>query len=429
MILADDPLPALFMSSYLLDSCLRKLKNVTLYVGLDLPFNFSTSCEEKKRLHLEATKSVLAPYSDKWGDCMAPRYFTGDCNYFSLFSILKERKLRGLELIKIRQVLESLKVDPRDVEEIWCRKGSLDGHFFYLCKNATGVSFEHGLPDIKNSLFEGVLRDQTRGRLGRVPKYIRQPVRRLKRFYFKSVDKIFLYFTANFETRFKKSLSLLGQEIKAGNPSNTKIELLSPSLLLDRTEEIGRNNHLFECSIPERSGLILTMFPYPKPWYEFSRNDVLKVFNAFEDYLLSELVPYFQSKGISTLVFKSKLFFDDYSDEGIARLDRLSKLFKIVYLSDLSKHNYPTEFYLPFLRPKILVAAYSTVLFFAKKMYPDIETLTYDQWFISLATRERYLQFREFSWYRKVFNDQFGHCFRDLLPTEKSGQISQVQEN
>lgn len=419
LILADDPLPALFMSSYLAQ-VEDDIVTHAFYVGIALPSDLEQDLPQKLQRHVEATLSILSPYVSSVGVCKALRYFPCQVSFLGIDEIKIEKRKRFYEIEMVRNALKEKGIDPNKVVEIWCRKSSFDSHFFYVCKNAVGVSFEHGLSDIRNALFYGQKLNPAGGRLKFMPVAIRGGIRDIKKMFSRFLNRKIYYFDPNIDDRFKSSVSLVGREIKQGNKLNSSVDVLHAELLLKRAKNeqlIARKDW---SQIKHPAALVLTMVPYPKPWSSSARKDVLKLFHHFETYILEKYVPEFRKKNIQCIVFKSKAFFEDYTNEGVACFSRLSKEFQIIYLSDISEHNYPTEFYLPFINPKILIAAYSTALFFAKKIYPDIETFTYDEWFRSYAKENNYPQFEEFSWYREIFNIQFYEQFKNMLPRDVS---------
>lgn len=309
--LVNDPLPGLFMSSWFLQNRLdgeSGIRNVGVYTGPEVFDEYEydakplasradylkpsedASAREKARqnreTHIESThRSLSGVRLDSWCMCFAKRYFCRPA-LSSLSALRLERKNRAKELREIRELLITNNIDPTAVFEIWSRDTGVDRHFIHLCPNAKLVFFEHGISDVRNCVLDNQAPIVAGGRLGRLPNFIKVPIRLLKEYLergvYNFVEKYFLYFSTNCVPQIR--VSLLADEIAKGKSHKYSDKKTLPGQVLAASNLVHPSGDAIFQNVGNSVALILLMIIYPKPWGPDARRDQLQMLRAFEDY-------------------------------------------------------------------------------------------------------------------------------------------------
>lgn len=417
----DDPLPALFMAAYLrqLNTISKEpIRTIAIYDGLELNRTHFQNFEREQKTHIEASQFPLHDLIDDWLILPTLRYNVSYPNPLNFKKMMKERKCRQKELGAIQALFADHMIDPSLVVEIWSRDAFVDQHFHFLCPQAKIYFFEHGLSDIRNALTTGQ-EDKRLGRLSFLPNGLAEFLRSFRSRVSRFLEERFYYFSKSSNTRVTR-VSLLADEIRAGNNRGQKLEPLNSSGILAASQALHSHEVDLARAVEGPCALILLMYVYHKPWNQNFERDQSKMLRDFEMMLAESYGSEFEQQGIKTLVFKGRFFHEDFSAEGVRAFDTLKQKYKVIYLSDYSPRNFPTEFYLGLLQPKIILSAYSSASVFAKKILPEINSYTYDRWFTQYIRNQFNTHFDDFAWYRPCFEERFGSIFKKILPLEKN---------
>lgn len=179
-----------------------------------------------------------------------------------------------------------------------------------------------------------------------------------------------------------------------------------------------KKNFLPHCDnfkkIKNKPHLAIILLENIKPWAK-SKLDHEEYFFNFETMLINRSVTKLKKLGIKTLVFKSKHWHEEYSEEAIKSFDRLNNFFELKYFSDYYD-NYPLEYFLKTLNPKVIIGNLSSGLYFAKHIIPNVKTYTYHDWFIDYTTKKFGATYPDFRYLNEILFEREVKHFQSLNP-------------
>ena len=341
--------------------------------------------DEKFKLNQQVIKDALGDVVEKWIDCTPKRiipFFSFNMINFKIN--IEERKQRKYDLAYIRDVFYSNGIILDKIDEIWYGNGFFTKHFFCLCPKAIGKAFEHGIHETGE--FTQMNTPDDIGRISRFPDFIKKPLRILKKYLYIKMEEIFMFFNSATIDQ-KNCISLLAAEIKSCNLSNNKICHLSSQKYIhtlnqiatipeiERYKQHGGNNAII---------LIEYLADYPG-----EQSGLQKFYRDFEDFIFKNYTEILERHEIENIFIKAAFYREEYSDICLNSLSRLKKKYNVINLSQIKTKNFPIEFFLTVLKPKIFIHELSSSSFYVKKLDPSIQIHSYHQWFLNYLDEKR----------------------------------------
>lgn len=391
-------------------------RTIGVYCSRDFDDSYSSDIENKKSIYMKACRAPLEAVVDEWVVCMPTRYISFGGSLRRPYEMMKERTRRRNELAFIRETLSEKNISLEDVREIWCGNSSFDPHFFYLCPDAAGFQFEHGLSEVRNELSSQARSEHAEGS-GPVNGHYLESIKQARKRLIRRIYKRWLYFT---QDNVKRSayVSLLGDEIRSAKPGTSEVMTIRVREVVSTIQSVMRSDPSlsFLSQLEGNTAVIMLMHLRPKPWGKKEADELLGYFDQFESYVCDDLRETFQKYRIKNIVFKSRFFHEEYSEEGFSRFNRLSRMYNLIFLSTYSKANYPVEFYVPILKPTLLIGLLSSGLFNSKKLLPGLNTFTYDAWYNHFTLEHLQGVHPELGPLRELFFNTHGQAFKKVLP-------------
>ena len=422
ILLVHNPLVSLFMSAWFKQVCVRdkgEWQTVGVYVSRDFDESYSADIENKKSIYKKACLAPLETIVDKWVDCMPNRYAVF-CSIRRPIELIKERHIRTRELKNINNTLIRNGIHLINVNEIWYSNSSFTPHFLYLCPNAAKYRIEHALPEFYNEEIHQLI-SETNPELPIRSGFLDNSFAKLfieikKRLLIKIHKKLlfFMYDNKNMDMH----LSILGDEINSTKPVNTRVKNICTQEVISITKAMMKTDptYLLNKKLEGNTAIVLLMHLRPKPWGLKERKELLDYFESFENYLCEDMDEIFRKNKIKNIIIKSRFFHEEHSEEGFSRFNKLAIKYNLFFLSSISQSNYPAEFYLPVIKPTMLVGCLSAALYYTKKLFPDIQTYTYDDWFCNYIIRHLNVMHPEIIPIREILFNVHRRAFRNVLP-------------
>jgi hypothetical protein len=342
--------------------------------------------DEKFKLNQQVAKDALGDVVEEWIDCPPTRIIPFFPFRMSNLKInFKERKLRQSDLNYIRTIFSSTDILLKNIDEIWYGNGFFNRHFFFLCPKAIGKTFEHGIHE--TACFTQMNTPEYVGRLSRLPDFIIKSLRTIKRFHYNKIQEFFMYFS--YETiNERKCISLLAEEIKSCKPSNNKILHLTSQKYIHTLNQISTIPEIE--SYKQHGGnnaiiLIENLADYPG-----ELGGLQKFYKDFEDFILKKFTEILVRYEIENIFIKAPSYREEYSEICLNSLSQLKKEYNLFNLSQIKTKNFPIEFFLTVLKPKIFIHELSSSSFFVKKLDPSIQIHSYHQWYLDYLDEKRF---------------------------------------
>ena len=419
LLLVNNPLTSLFMAAWFRENCQHDKegwRSIAVYCSIDFDDSYSSDIENKKSIYMKACCAPLEAVVDEWVVCMPTRYISFGGSLRKPYEMMKERTRRRNELAFIRDTLSENHISLKDVREIWCGNGSFDPHFFYLCADAAGFQFEHGLSEVRNELSSQARSRHAEGS-GHLNGHYFESIKQPRKWLIRRIYKRWLYFTQDIVKR-SAYVSLLGDEIKSAKPETSDVMTIQVQEVISTIQSVMKSDPSFSLltQLEGNTAVIMLMHLRSKPWGKKEADELLGYFDQFESYVCDDLRETFQKYRIQNIVFKSRFFHEEYSEEGFSRFNRLSRMYNLIFLSTHSKANYPVEFYVPILKPTLLIGLLSSGLFNSKKLFPGMNTFTYDAWYNHFTLEHLQGVHPELGPLRELFFNTHGQAFKKVLP-------------
>ena len=422
------------MASWFNQTCLQdenEWQTVGVFCSQNFIESYSANIKHKKSIYRKACLAPLDGLVVNWVDCMPskPPFYGGSKR--KPYALMKERITRKKELKFIRDTMCKNNISLKHIKEIWYGNGIFNQHFFYLCSGTVGFQFEHGFPEIISELnyqVKGILTEEVKHFDYQYLKLLKQA----KKWLVKQIVKRWIYFTPDIIQR-NVCLSILTDEIIRAKPENTRVNNIQIQEVISITQSVIKYDPSYPYfkELKGNTAIILLMHLRPKPWGKKEEDELLTYFESFESFLISHMKKTFQKFKIKNLIFKSRFFHEEYSEEGFNRFSKLSKQYNLIFQSSYSETNYPIEFYIPLIKPTLLIGLLSSGLFYSKKILPDITTYTYDSWYNDFTKNHLQGIHPELAPLRELFFNSYGDSFKDILPKDVdyvSSPISNISQ-
>lgn len=448
ILINGNPLVALFMASWFVQNKadFDQWRNVGVNVlsksGI-LPIRRKDSCLLDYPYQALGGMVILSDLIHEIIDCS---YEEEPCSFsvdFSLKAFFFERRRRSLYFEKIQKELMRLNICSQMVKEIWVQNSNSRMFFKTLFPSATIIFFEHGTSDmVFASHFNNSLPSIDNKQLSRPAIETHQPYvlsklnlsfikkylhyKRLSLGFF--LERKFLFFRNELNPNL--FISIFADEIKKIN-LNLPIKPIKIEFTVDRINCVASydmNLALYKKELAdEPSAMILIHDPtdYLK-LSEYDREVFRKgYFLAFESFLLTEWLDELLDLGVKRIFFKGRAI----DQIGIAKtadvINQMTKLRQRFTLHNINdRPRFSAEYYAVLLKPKMLFGAYSSALFYVKKILPDTQTCTYDNfsnlyvqaYFKDLSLKEQVL---DSIWVRNFYEKIGKEAFLKYIPTDK----------
>ena len=419
LLIVNNPLTSLFMAAWFKQNRQPDrdgLRTIGVYCSIDFDDSYSSDIENKKSIYMKACRAPLEVVVDEWVVCMPNRYISFGDSIRKPFEMMKERTRRKNDLQFIRKTLAEKNISLKNVRELWHGNSSFDAHLFYLCPDAAGFQFEHGLSEVRNELSYQAHSEQVVGS-GHLNRQHLESIKQARKWLIRRIYKRWLYFTQAIVKR-SVYVSLLGDEIKAAKPGTSEVMTMQVQEVIATIQSVMKSDPSFSflSQLEGNTAVIMLMHLRPKPWGKKEADELLDYFDQFESYLYDDMKETFQKYQIKNIIFKSRFFHEEYSEEGFSRFNRLSRTYNLIFLSTYSKANYPVEFYVPILKPTMVIGLLSSGLFNSKKLLPSINTFTYDAWYNDFTLEHLQGVHPELGPLRELFFNTHGQAFKKVLP-------------
>jgi hypothetical protein len=414
LLLVNNPITSLFMAAWGQQNQVNTTwRTIGVYCTFDLDISYSEHIESKKIVYQTACCEVLNEIVDEWIVCLPEHYNANRFKFFSPIQTLKERKQTKNELNKLRETFASTKLKLENVQEIWYGSSTFDAHFFYLCPQAIGISFEHGLSDVRNSLLYGK-EINYEGRLRRLPPAWIKKLRKVKSIIQKYIYNLFLYFSPS-DVNCDLIVSILGDEIRCGNRSNPPVTTINPNLVFTIADSTIKKDPCYQSFTELKGNNAIILLDQIKPWAK-GKADHLAFFKSFFQYIGETWEPVFKKNNVDNIIVKSRFFHEEHSAEGFDLFSKLIGNYNFYFLSEFSEKNYTLEYYIPLLQPILILGNLSSGLFYTKKLMPKLMTFTYDTWFIDYCYTHFHQTFPDFKWLGELYYKTHAEAFKEVLP-------------
>jgi hypothetical protein len=418
IILANNPTASLFMASWFIQNNYDKdcsWKNVAIYSAIDLNESYTENLEIKKKAFEQINFNVLKNIVDAWYICAPNEYDTYCFSLARPLFAIRERKKRIKDLERINEVFKQANINPEDVKEVWLCSNCFAFHFNFLCKKAKFISFEHGISDLRCAIKVPRQPLENRALLLRMISLFKRF--RNKKFLWSYLRNLILgkYYLLNkwFEPKvvfFKKEfhvgahISLFGDEINQINGSCSS-KTIDSRVVWNVSNLLMKGDDCYSSLANLEGKTAIVLLESAKP-FSCEKNILNSFFVDFERYLYEAWFDLFNKKNIKNIVFKCRFFFEEQAHEAFVGFELLSKNFNICFLTDFSPLNYSLEYYLPVIKPAVILGAYSSGLFYAKKIFKEVEIYTYDDWYVEYC-KKNYNRFHDdFKWLRPFFESE-----------------------
>jgi len=284
-----------------------------------------------------------------------------------------------------------------------------------LCPASRGVQFEHGISDVRNAIVRNTTVICSEVPLGWCPLVLIRPLRALR----EALNRRAVLFSRS-TVKCDQHVSLLGEGI---GKANAGIELgsIQPRYIgsvCQRVMEHESGTHAL-ASVAQSVALVLV----ESLQSQAGKEDTLAFYEDLDQYLWEHCSELFNKASIRSILFKTRFFHRTYAEEGVARMSRLGAKYKCLLISDFSPLNYPVEYYLSSISPKIMIASHSSSLFYCKRLSPGLATYSYHRWYLNRCAAQfgqgsdvfRWLAY-ELGWQEDVFHQAYRECFKGEIP-------------
>ncbi|MDP1994971.1 MAG: hypothetical protein Q8K40_06965, partial [Ignavibacteria bacterium] len=224
------------------------------------------------------------------------------------------------------------------------------------------------------------------------------------------IQNFLLYFSPETINE-KQHVSLLGDEIQSAS-SKWNVKTLDSEITLDTVESSLKSENMI---YDNKNNLALIMMPDIMILTQ-DKQQQMDFYKAFEKYLIESCDGLFIKYQIDILIFKAKLYLDNYFEEGFNNFLYLKKKYELKYLPHLSRINLPVELYLPIFKPNLILGAYGSALFYSKKLYPDVVTYSFDKWYNKYCDDHFGTHIKEYDTLINFFHGKYSKEFREILP-------------
>jgi hypothetical protein len=346
IILVNNAVTSIFMASYLLS--LNKeglIKNIVIYENfLDDSNSYEKINKHKKKCMFllknitfrELSFNISGPYNRKW--------FHFNSQFKNLYF---EYVLRKKEIFRLEKILFNL-----NVVEICFGNNFLVNHLFYLYPDAKYKKFEHGISDV----------------ISKIEGYHRSTIINFRN----HLESKFLFFSCNKVLNISDYHTILQQEMLSVFKKDKKIKIL-PVKIRDVRSVIEKNpiDYTPRC---DNEFIIVIMLPFIESNKKEYCISILKLIEYLNKEIFSKLSnrPYFYIKSRFDIGAESS---EAWKEGFIRKKFEQYNYLNVNFIS--GAENFSMEYFLPIIKPNILIGEYSSGLIYGKKLYKNMKTYSY----------------------------------------------------
>lgn len=340
-------------------------------------------------LFIDTLKKIARFISSEVLICAEPKMqFTS----MAMRNIADDRKRKKTYLKMVRKMFVENNIDHSQIKEVCHANRNLHQYIKYLNPKVVLVNFEHGLAEVRDHLLTPFINQRIKNFLKTV----------LGRLFFVFVDSV-----PNDDLR----ISVFASRIKRIHP-RLPIKLLKHEYVRKVSRMIIGEDIKGSYSVEQNGSVAVILLQHINVLTD-RKEDHLKVHRDFIKYILGEverIVP-----KIDTVIFKIKKF-EIYFCDVKAYTMEIFKDYRVIFFDEICNANYPIEFCLDFLQPKVIFGNSSSGLYYSKELMPEIKTYTFHPYFLDSLTRHIGKIFYDFDWFPKLFDQTYRSVFEDILP-------------
>jgi hypothetical protein len=393
LLLVNNPITGLFMSARLDELSKKEDRNTSIYLHESrlYPLEYSSDINKKEAEQLKYITSIFG-----CNEFLNPRpifypFYSKKDYLLDLIEIFIEQ-LNNLKYIE--DFLKENDLFDREVNEIWYGNCIWQNYLHKIFPKARLIKFDHGLTETLN--YFSVVKNKSN--------YFAQRVNNFGKVALNAILPVGIC-----SVICEEHITLHAREINKAMGVEVAKLLSNESVLKVARESILEIN----CD-DSKTPLAIVLLENIKPWT--NDEDVqFQYFSDFEIMLCETLLPILLSRNIKKVYFKAKLWHEEFSREAVGKFSRLSKHVECCFFTD-DFGNFPLECYLATLNVKVLVGDLSSGLYYAKQLIHQIETFTFDLWFVQY-TKERFgVTFPDLPLMRKILIEENSNSFSGLNP-------------
>jgi hypothetical protein len=397
VLIINNPLTALFMNLRLreVESPNDGISTLIFYEQRRVPAGYS---ENSLQHEYDNKKFCTCLFEDKYLIYRLPEIFYRYLSFIEFligcFEIKQEQIDNKYNLTKF---LKANQLDDLNILEIWHGNTIWQKYLSLNHPSSKKIKFDHGLSETLGYFSYG-----RRALIGYL--YLKFYLRRVINFI------LGLYFIIPpIDAESDEHFTLNSAHI------NAALKRQETKMLVIDSEAIGNLSILKPAKkIDQSATTAIILLDNIKPWAK-SVLDHQEYFSNFEAMLTLKVAPKLRSIGVDTLLLKPKHWQEEYAREAIQNFKLLSKSFNLKYFPDYY-NNMPLEYFLMQLQPKVIFGNLSSGLYYAKHFMPEVETYTYDQWFVEYTMMKFGETYPDFQRMRPIlFESQLEH-FKLLNP-------------
>lgn len=399
ILIINNPLTALFMDAWLneIKANDTDITTVIFYEERILSPNY---CENQKERIEESKKYTIFLFQKKYRIFLPP--VTSRDNYIFLSLLKNHKRMKRDQVQKIKQLksfLEANNLLDANVTEIWYGNDSWHVYMKLLFPSAATFKFDHGLTETltyflenQRSLYHNI--------------YVRLGLRRIRRY----IEKLYLVVSGAGELS-DNHLTLNARQINSALGFE-KTKMIPP----DRVNSIASVSIKGNFDLDGESSLAIVLLENVKMWAK-SDSDHEEYFYNFETMLISCGGNKLKENGIKTIIFKPKHMNEEYARDAVNNFKRLGEMFALKYFPDIYD-NFPLEYFLMLLSPKVIIGNLSSGLYYAKHLLPQVKTYTYDGWFVDYTMKKFQTTYQELKMMRLILYGSHAKYFESLNPID-----------
>ncbi|MCX5695178.1 MAG: hypothetical protein NTW18_00730 [Candidatus Omnitrophica bacterium] len=379
---------ALFMAAYYKQEKMRDEKYRDICV---IPY--SKICNTDNQEFIVACKNITRFISEE-----IITFAEQDIYYvpMSFKNLGQYRQKKKKYLTVIKEMCEKNNIRIGLIKEIYHSNRAFHQYFKYLNPKSKLIGFEHGLSDTRCFL----LQDNAINIIKNIVKCV--------------MGGIFFIFYSYLEND-DLNVSLLAPEIRKIN-KKINIKYLYPKQIIEIANKIVYDdlNDTGFFNEHKSIGIIINSDGFSLAQ---KREDRLKFHRDFAVYILEKIKGLYPE--VKTIIFKTRSF-DHILDKDFSDVkEDLVKLFngyKVFFFDEITKTNYPPEFYINIIRPKFIFGDVSSGLFYSKALMPEIATYDYNEYVSNYEFKHFGATLPDYKWLNDIFFKRFRVIFKDILP-------------
>lgn len=305
----------------------------------------------------------------------------------------RQDNLEKIEYLKaVKELLGKNNININLIREVYHGHGAFHQYIKYLNPKIKLINFEHGTSDIKGYLLKYNLINRLKYNI----KYI------LGKIFF-----IFYQYAQNDDL----IASLFADEISKVNKKD-RIRQINGKYIKEIAYNIASGDIYNKSFLDKenRIGVVLLSSSYE---FMKDKEGILKLYIDFAKYS-SEVFKNF-APNVNTIIFKPRAY-DRYFSAVKNDFIHYFKDYKVIFFDEISKVNYPVEFYLDIIRPEVIFGDISSGLFYSKALMPKIEIYSFHEYIIASQLQNFGFVHPDYEWLVDIFYRKYSNIFKAVLP-------------